>query len=91
MKVEDSKGDFSFDLKEVKKINAIATFEQRGSTITLKRTDFIKQEKKFKEDPSAVNSGRGEIRIQSNPQERKDRENRMKEEAKKKNNTIELQ
>lgn len=85
---------FSFDLKEAKKINAIATFEQRGSTITLKRTDFIKQEKKFKEDPSAVmavNSGRGEIRIQSNPQERKDRENRMKEEAKKKNNTIELQ
>jgi GLPGLI family protein len=94
VKVEDSKGDFSFDLKEAKKINAIATFEQRGSTITLKRTDFIKQEKKFKEDPSAVmavNSGRGEIRIQSNPQERKDRENRMKEEAKKKNNTIELQ
>ena len=93
VKVEDSKGDFSFDLKEAKKINEITTFEERGSTITLKRTDFVKQEKKFKEDPSAVmaaNSGRGGNRNQPNPQERKDREKRMKEEAKKKNNPIEL-
>ena len=94
VKLEDSKSDFSFDLKEAKKINAVATFEERGSTITLKRTDFIKQEKKFKEDPSAVmaaNSGRGGNRNQPNPQERKARETRMKEEAKKKNNPIELQ
>ena len=94
VKVEDSNGDFSFDLKEAKKINAIAAFEERGSTITLKRVDLIKQEKKFKEDPSAAmasNSGRGGNRNQPNPQERKDRENRMKEEAKKKNNPIELQ
>jgi len=93
VKVEDSKGDFSFDLKETKKINNIATFEERGATITLKRKDFIKQELKFKQDPGSfmANSGRGRGRNEPNPQERKDRENRMKEDAKKNNNPIELE
>lgn len=90
VKVEDSTGDFSFDLKEAKKINAIATFEERGSVITLKRKDFEKQLQKFKQDPSsAMTPNRGGNRNQANPQERKDRENRMKEEAKKNNNPIE--
>lgn len=90
VKVEDSTGDFSFDLKEAKKINEIASFEDRGSTITLKRKDFEKQLQKFKQDPSsAMTPNRGGNRNQQNPQERKDRENRMKEEAKKNNNSIE--
>lgn len=90
VKVEDSKGDFSFDLKEAKKINAIATFEERGSVITLKRKDFEKQLQKFKQDPSsAMTPNRGGNLGQANPQERKDRENRMKEEARKNNNSIE--
>ena len=93
VKVEDSNGDFSFDLKEAKKISTIATFEERGSTITLKRKDFVKQELKFKQDPGSftTNSGRGGMRNEQNPQERKDRENRMKEEARKNNNPIELE
>lgn len=96
VKVEDSKGDFSFDLKEAKKINNIATFEERGSTITLKRADFLKQELKFKKDPtsfappSSPNSGNGGgIRIQTDPNQRRQFEERMKEEAKKNNNSIE--
>lgn len=90
VKVEDSQGDFSFDLKEAKKIDAIATFEDRGSTITLKRKDFEKQLLKFKQDPSsAMTPNRGGNRGQANLHELKDREKRMKEEALKNNNSIE--
>lgn len=91
VKAEDSTGDFSFDLKEAKKINAIATFEERGSVITLKRKDYEKQLQKFKQDPSSAmaSPSRGGNRGQANLQERKEREERMKAEAKKNNNPIE--
>lgn len=94
VKLEDSKNDYSFDLKEAKKINEIPTFEDRGSTISLKRTIFEKQLKQFQKDPVSASisppSRVGGNRNQTNPQDRKDRENRMREEAMKNNNPLEF-
>ena len=94
VKVEDSKGDYSFDLKEAKKINEIASFDQRGATINVKRAAFEKQQEQFRKDPMAAlnsaSSGRGGFRVQMNPNQRKQMEDRQKEEQKKNNNPIEL-
>lgn len=93
VKVEDDKGDYSFDLKEAKKIPAIASFDQRGSTITVKRAAFEKQQDQFRKDPmAAMSSGgsRGGMRIQMDPNQRKQMEDQQKEETKKNNNPIEL-
>ncbi|QDP85149.1 GLPGLI family protein [Chryseobacterium sp. SNU WT5] len=91
VKVEDAKGDYSFDLKEAKKIDAVASFNQRGSTITVKRAAFKKQQDQFRKDPAAAMSGgRGGFRIQMDPNQRKQMEERQKEETKKNNNPIEL-
>ena len=97
VKVEDAKGDYSFDLKEAKKINEIATFDQRGSTITVKIAAFEKQQDQFRKDPSAAitamsagGGNRGGMRIEMDPNQRKQMEERQKEELKKNNNPIEL-
>ncbi|QOW11197.1 GLPGLI family protein [Kaistella flava (ex Peng et al. 2021)] len=96
VKVEDAKGDYSFDLKEAKKIDAIASFDQRGSIITVKRAAFEKQQEQFRKDPMAAmasmssGGGRGGFRIQMDPNQRKRMEDRQKEEFKKNNNPIEL-
>ena len=91
VKVEDSKGDYSFDLKEAKKITEIASFEQRGSTIPVKRVTFEKQQEQFRKDPmAAMTSGGGAWRIQMDPNQLKQMEDRQKEELKKNNNPIEL-
>lgn len=99
IKAEDAKGDYSFDLKETKKIAALPELSQRGNVIKVKRKDYEKQEKAFRKDPAsfmqaAMSAGRGGI---SAPQfrvndadRRKQMEQRMKEEAKKNNNPIEL-
>lgn len=92
VKVEDSKGDYSFDLKETKKLNEKVNFAERGATINVKRAAFLKQQEQFKKDPMAAinSSGRGGIRIQMDPNQRKQMEIRQKEEQKKNNNPIEL-
>lgn len=91
VKVEDSKGDYSFDLKEAKKINEIGSFDQRGSTITVKRAAYEKQQEQFRKDPmAAISSMGGQMRIQMDPNQRKQMEDRQKEEIKKNNNPIEL-
>ncbi len=94
VKVEDSKGDYSFDLKEAKKINEIASFDQRGNTITVKRAAFEKQQDQFRKDPAAaiavLSSSGGSFRIQRDPNQRKQMEDRQKEAQKKNNNPIEL-
>lgn len=52
IKVEDSKGDYSFDLQQSKKISEFPTFDNRGGNpIKVKRTDFEKQEKLYRKDP----------------------------------------
>lgn len=92
VKVEDSKGDYSFDLQEAKKIPEIANFEQRGSTISVKRGAFEKQQEQFRKDPSSALSSMGgqNRRMQSDPNQRKQMEDRMKDDIKKNNNAIEL-
>lgn len=51
VKVEDDKGDYSFDLKETKKIAEPAKIQDRGNVVKVKRTDFEKQQAKFRKDP----------------------------------------
>lgn len=99
VKVEDDKGEYSFDLMKNYKIADFPTLNQFGNTIKVKRSDYIKQQKKFMEDPMAfMSQGGGPMRIGGNrggggnPAEmRKRMEERVKEEAKKNSNPIELQ
>lgn len=92
VKVEDEKEDYSCDLKETKKIKEIGSFEQRGTTIALKRAVFEKQQDQFRKDPISTmfSSGRGNFRMQMDPNQRKQMEDRIKEEVLKNNNPIEL-
>lgn len=106
IKVEDAKGDYSFDLKETKKIAELPSFESRfGNNIKVKRTDYLKQQEKFRKDPMSFfqNQGGGfggGMRVEmrgggnQNPQDEADRrkrmEERLKEEVKNNNNPIEI-
>lgn len=98
LKVEDEQGDYSFDLRESKKIEALASTQQRGTVVKLKRKDFEKQQEKFQKDPASfINSammgggpgGPGGNR-QPDPNRMREMENRIKEEIAKNNNPIEL-
>lgn len=110
VKVEDDKGDYSFDLMKNYKIAEFPALNQFGNTLKVKRTDYIKQQQKFKADPMSFMSQSGDgqggfsntIRIggggrgpgggNQNPADmRKRMEERVKEEAKKNSNPIELQ
>ncbi|UWX59716.1 GLPGLI family protein [Chryseobacterium oranimense] len=105
VKVEDDKGDYSFDLMKNYKIPEIATLNQFGNTLKVKRADYLKQQAKFKTDPMSFmqNSGGGGFPSapmsigggrggNQNPADmRKRMEERVKEEAKKNSNPIELQ
>lgn len=52
IKVEDAKGDYSFDLQQSKKITEFQNFDNRGGNpIKVKRKDFEKQEKLYRKDP----------------------------------------
>lgn len=105
VKVEDADGDYSFDLKESKKLAEMTTLDERGNTIKVKRPAFEKQMEKFRKDPMSFfnmnigapppppgsGSGRGMgMRFQQDPQRMKEMEVRIKEEIKKNDNTIEL-
>lgn len=92
VKVEDSKGDYSFDLKESRKIGTMAIFEERGSPIKVKRAVFEKQQKQFQDNPIAAMAtlGNRNARIQMDPNQLKQMEERRKEENRKNNNPIEL-
>ncbi|MDH6251739.1 GLPGLI family protein [Chryseobacterium sp. H1D6B] len=108
VKVEDSKGDYSFDLMKNYKIAEFPSLNQFGTTIKVKRGDFVKQQQKFKTDPMsfmtqggggggfaqtriAAPAGRGGGGGNQNPADmRKRMEERVKEDAKKNNNAIEL-
>ncbi|MBB6371449.1 GLPGLI family protein [Chryseobacterium shigense] len=108
VKVEDDKGDYSFDLMKNYKIPEIAALNQFGNTLKVKRGDYLKQQEKFKTDPmsfmqnsgggggggfpSAPRSNGGGRGGNQNPGDmRKRMEERVKEEAKKNSNPIELQ
>jgi GLPGLI family protein len=111
IKVEDANGDYSFDLMKNYKIADFPNMNQFGNTIKVKRADYLKQQKKFQEDPmSFMTQGGGgfaQTRIGGggggiarprggngggNPGDfRKRMEERVKDEAKKNSNPIELQ
>lgn len=109
VKVEDDKGDYSFDLMKNYKIAEFPTLNQFGNTLKVKRTDYLKQQQKFKTDPMSFMSqsaggisapmrvggggrGPGGGGGNQNPADmRKRMEERVKEEAKKNSNPIELQ
>lgn len=109
VKIEDEKGDYSFDLMKNYKIAEFPTLNQFGNTLKVKRADFVKQQQKFKTDPmSFMTQGGGQGGFMTtviagggrgpggggnqNPADmRKRMEERIKEEAKKNSNPIELQ
>ncbi|WP_415324987.1 GLPGLI family protein [Chryseobacterium sp. MMS23-Vi53] len=112
VKVEDDKGEYSFDLMKNYKIVEIPTLNQFGNTIKVKRADFVKQQEKFKKDPMSFmaqgGGGFAQTRIGGgggiapprsggggrggdNGDFRKRMEERIKEEAQKNSNPIELQ
>lgn len=101
VKIEDTKGDYSFDLKETKKITEPASFSSRGNIVKVKREAYEKQMDKFKQDPlSFIQAGGGISGPMSrngssgfrspDPNFRKQMEERIKEQSKKNNNPIEL-
>ncbi|AKK72664.1 hypothetical protein OK18_08545 [Chryseobacterium gallinarum] len=105
VKIEDDKGDYSFDLMKNYKIAEFPTLSQFGNTLKVKRTDFVKQQQKFRTDPMSfmtqgaggisapmrIGGGRGSGGNQNPADIRKRMEERVKEEAKKNSNPIELQ
>lgn len=105
VKVEDDKGDYSFDLMKNYKIAELPSLNQFGNTLKVKRSDFLKQQEKFKTDPMSFmtqgggmapamrigGGGRGSGGTQNPADMRKRMEERVKEEAKKNSNPIELQ
>lgn len=101
VKAEDDKGDYSFDLMKNYKLAELPAMNQFGNTIKVKRADYIKQQERFTADPmSFMNSGGGQIRMMTRGGEvsppappadaRKRLEERIKDEAKKNSNPIEL-
>lgn len=109
VKVEDDKGDYSFDLMKNFKIAELPTLNQFGNTLKVKRSDFLKQQQKFKTDPMSfmsqsgggisapmrIGGGRGPGGGNQSPADmadmRKRMEERVKDDAKKNSNPIELQ
>lgn len=59
VKVEDAQGDYSFDLMKNYKIADFPELNQRGNIIKVKRTDFVKQQEKYKSDPMSFMSQQG--------------------------------
>jgi GLPGLI family protein len=100
VKAEDSTGDYSFDLMMNYKIADFPEMNTFGNVMKVKRTDYVKQQEKYKSDPTAfMNSQRGSRGVSmggprggnQNPAEmRKRMEERVKEEAKNNSNPIEL-
>ncbi|MCT2408556.1 GLPGLI family protein [Chryseobacterium antibioticum] len=104
VKVEDDKGEYSFDLMKNYKIAEIPALNQFGNVLKVKRSDYVKQQEKYKKDPMSFmqNTGGGggfpaPPRASGggggnqNPADmRKRMEERAKEEAKRNSNPIEL-
>ncbi|WP_313214315.1 GLPGLI family protein [Soonwooa sp.] len=102
VKLEDSKGDYSFDLMESKKIASIQSPESRGQDISIKKEKFLAIQKKFQQDPISfmnINSNRmgdgqranaGNPQRQApSPQQMQDMQKRMLDDIKSRNNPIE--
>ncbi|PZU91144.1 MAG: GLPGLI family protein [Chryseobacterium sp.] len=105
IKVQDAKGDYSFDLMQTKKIAEVQQPQTRGQYINISKNKYADLEKKFQKDPvSFFNSqangggfgggGRGPAGggggRPSAPQDMQEMQKRMEAEIKSRNNPIEL-
>ncbi|WP_223608528.1 GLPGLI family protein [Chryseobacterium sp. OSA05B] len=103
VKVEDDKGEYSFDLMKNYKIGELVTLNQFGNTVKVKRADYVKQQEKYRKDPASFMQSGGGGGFPGPPRSsggggnqnpadmRKRMEERAKEEAKRNSNPIELQ
>ncbi|MEC5394607.1 GLPGLI family protein [Bergeyella sp. RCAD1439] len=103
VKVEDDRGDYIFELKETRKIEAVYTPESMGrAPMTVKRKDYVKQMEKYRKDPVAFLNSQtsamgpppggpgGEARtFTPDPQRQKEMQQRIKESLQKENNPLE--
>lgn len=96
VKVQDEKGDYSFDLMQTKKIAEIYQPLNRGQVISLSKSKYTEMEKKIQKDPASFinatrNSGRGGgNRPAVDPKQMQEMQKRMETEIKTRNNPIEL-
>lgn len=97
VKVEDSKGQYSFDLMQTKKVAALQELQSRGQLINLTKEKYTDLNKKFRKDPSSfINftggpiSGGPRASFQMDPKQIQEVQKRMEAEIKSQNNPIEL-
>lgn len=91
IKLEDSQHNYNFSLIETKKIASSTLPQGRRQNINISKEKFVGLQKKFLKDPStflnANNNRRG--RLLTDPKAMKDRQQRIINEVKSKNNLIE--
>ncbi|MFC0343494.1 GLPGLI family protein [Epilithonimonas hispanica] len=103
VKVQDERGDYSFDLMQTKKIAEIYQPLNRGQVIALPKSKYVEMEKKMQKDPASFFSaqrssgggrgpagGGGGNRPGMDPKQIQEFQKRMEAEIKSKNNPIEL-
>lgn len=100
VKVQDSKGDYSFDLMQTKKIADVQQPQVRGQFINIPKNKYMDMEKKFQKDPASFISvqrnsggapgGSGGNRPGMDPKQMQEMQKRMEAEIKSRNNPIEL-
>ncbi len=97
VKVQDAKGDYSFDLMQTKKIAEVQQPQARGQFINLPKNKYKDMEKKFQKDPASFvaaqrtgGGGPGGNRPGMDPKQMQEMQKRMEAEIKSRNNPIEL-
>ncbi|MGC4127984.1 MAG: GLPGLI family protein [Bergeyella sp.] len=105
VKIQDEKGDYSFDLMQVKKLEEIPTLQQRGQDIKISKDKFRKTYATFQKDPESFMNQSGGMRGgggdgspappssrggNADPSRMKEMREKMQKEIKSNNNPIEL-
>lgn len=98
VKVQDEKGDYSFDLMQTKKIAQVQEPQSRGQYINLTKNKYVDLQKKFQKDPSTFLNTSGAVmgrpgggnRAPIDPKQMQERQKRLEAEIKSQNNPIEL-
>lgn len=97
VKLEDSKGQYSFDLMQTKKITDLQKLQSRGYYINLTKEKYIELNKKYRKDPSSfINvtagpvSGGPRASFKLDPIQIQEMKKRLEAEIKSQNNPIEL-
>lgn len=101
VKVQDAKGDYSFDLMQTKKIASVQQPQTRGQYINISKSKYADLEKKFQKDPVSFSNSqrgggygpggsRGPGGPSFDPKQMQNMQKRMENEIKSRNNPIEL-